>query len=90
MSSTGPRRGKRVRDRQRAFHIVVGMLLVVSVYVPVEPGSFAQAALRWVIAPAAVIAGVLMWQWPALRRLGRRSRSGSGTAPPVEVGDNAV
>ncbi len=74
-SSTVPGRAKRVRDGQRAFHIVVGMMLVVSVYAPPEPGSVFQAALQWVIAPAAVIVGVLMWQWPALRRLMRRSRS---------------
>ena len=89
MSSTVARRGKRVRDRQRAFHMIAGMLLVVSVYVPVEPGSVAQAALQWVITPAAVLAGVFMWQWPAIRRLTRRSAS-RGAQPPVEVGDNAA
>jgi hypothetical protein len=78
MSASGPGRAKRVRDGQRAFHLIVGMLLVISVYVPVEPGSITQAALQWVIAPAAVLAGVLMWQWPAVRRLTRRSRAARG------------
>ena len=90
MSSTVAGRGKRMRDRQRAFHMIVGLMLVVSVYVPVEPGSVAQLALQWFIAPAAVLAGVLMWQWPAIRRVTRRSSAGQGARSAAGMGDNAA
>jgi len=90
MSTTVARRGKRVRDRQRVIHMIAGLLLVISVYVPVEAGSVAQAALQWVIAPGTVLVGVLMWQWPAIRRLTRRAGPGRGAQPSVEVGDNAA
>ena len=71
MSSTVAGRGKRVRDRQRAVHMLAGILLIVSLYVPAEPGSPVYNAVHWVLAPGTVLAGVLMWQWPAIRRLRR-------------------
>jgi hypothetical protein len=90
MSSTVAGRAKRTRDRLRALHMIAGILLVVSVYVPPPSGSIGQLVLQWIIAPTTVLVGVLMWQWPALRRLGRRSGPGRGGRPAVGVGDNAA
>lgn len=90
MASTVAGRGKRVRDRQRAVHIVLGLVLVMAVYVPAESGSVLRAAVQWFVAPAAVVAGGVMWQWPALRRLRRRSASAQAPGRPAGVGDNGA
>ena len=66
--------GKQIRDRQRLAHLLAGALLIVYVYLPGTPSPVFQAAIRWVILPVVVIAGVVMWQWPKLRRLARRRR----------------
>jgi hypothetical protein len=64
-------------------HLVAGILLIVSVYLPVEPGSVADNAVKFVAVPAAVLTGVVLWQWPAvrraLRRTGRDARAGVGS-----------
>jgi len=65
--------GKQVRDRQRLAHLVTGALLIVYVYLPGTPSPILEVAIRWAILPGVVIAGVLMWQWPKLRRWARRS-----------------
>ena len=64
--------GKRIRDRQRAAHLFTGALLVLYVYLPAVPASPAGWVIRWVALPLLVIDGILMWQWPRLRRLARR------------------
>lgn len=68
--------GKQIRDRQRLAHLVTGALLVAYVYLPGTPNPIFQDAIRWVIVPAAVIAGVVMWQWPKIRRWARGARRG--------------
>ena len=90
MSTPVAGRAKRVRDRLRVAHLIAGLALVVSVYLPPPSGSFGQMFLQWFVAPATVLIGVLMWQWPALRRLVRRSGRGHGARPAVGVGDNAA
>ncbi|HEY6592972.1 MAG TPA: hypothetical protein VI011_02510 [Asanoa sp.] len=64
-------RGKRIRDRQRLAHLVTGALLILYVYLPGQPSPVLQAAIRWVVLPLLVIDGLLMWQWPRLRRWAR-------------------
>jgi len=65
--------GKQIRDRQRLAHLVTGALLIVYVYLPGTASPILEVAIRWAILPGVVIAGVLMWQWPKLRRWARRS-----------------
>lgn len=75
---------KRGRDRQRAAHIVGGLMLGAYVYVPLVGGpvpQFAAAAMQFVIFPAVVATGLLMWQLPRLRRL---LKKGLGTNKVVE------
>jgi hypothetical protein len=60
--------GKKIRDQQRLAHLVAGALLVLYVYLPATPGTVLQAAIRWVTLPLLLITGVLMWQWPKVRR----------------------
>jgi hypothetical protein len=60
--------GKEIRDRQRLAHLVTGALLVLYVYLPGAPNPVLQATIRWAILPLLVIDGVLMWQWPKVRR----------------------
>ena len=67
--------GKRVRDLQRVAHLVAGALLLAYVYLPIAPDSPVHGGVRWVGLPALVLSGVLMWQWPKLRRV-LRARGG--------------
>ena len=69
--------GKKIRDRQRLAHLVAGVAVVAYVYLP--GGAAVEAAVRWVILPLLAASGVLMWQWPKIRRWAR-SRS---TAEPA-------
>ena len=61
--------GRQVRTLQRAAHLVAGALVVAYVYLPIAPGSAAQLGVRWGGLPALVVTGVVLWQWPRLRRL---------------------
>jgi hypothetical protein len=70
--------GKRIRQRQRLAHLISGALLIAYVYLPIDDGSLFEVAVRWVVLPLLVIDGVLMWQWPRLRRLARRMGVGKG------------
>jgi hypothetical protein len=70
--------GKRIRDRQRAAHLFTGALLIGYVYLPAVPHSLAGWVIRWVALPLLVIDGILMWQWPRVRRL---ARNFGGQAP---------
>lgn len=75
MVTQAPRRhprAKQTRDLQRLTHLLTGTLLIAYVYLPLGPGSPAQAAIRWIALPVLVSSGVLMWQWPRLRRLARQ------------------
>ena len=62
---------KRLRDAQRVVHIMGGLMLGLYVYVPLLGGPVphvAEALVRFVVFPAVVATGVLMWQLPRLRR----------------------
>ena len=75
MSSQRPTQktgAKRIRERQRRMHLFTGVLLIAYVYLPASSGSLFEAAIRWVVLPLLVVDGVLMWQWPKLRRLARQ------------------
>jgi hypothetical protein len=65
--------GKKIRDRQRLAHLVAGLAVVAYVYLPASPAL--DAAVRWMILPALAGSGVLMWQWPKLRRWARQRGS---------------
>ena len=75
-----PRRtggGKKIRDRQRLAHLLAGLALVAYVYLPGGPSQAVQTTVRWVILPLLAASGVLMWQWPKVRRLARKLGSRS-------------
>jgi hypothetical protein len=67
--------GKKIRGRQRLAHLVAGALLTLYVYLPITPGAVLHDAIRWVFLPLLVATGVLMWQWPKVRRW-LRARAG--------------
>jgi hypothetical protein len=69
--------GKKIRDRQRLAHLLAGLALVAYVYAPGGPSPVLEAAVRWVVLPGLVASGVLMWQWPKIRRWARRRGSQS-------------
>jgi hypothetical protein len=63
---------KRIRERQRGMHLFTGALLIAYVYLPASSGSLFEVAIRWVVLPLLVVDGVLMWQWPKVRRFARQ------------------
>jgi hypothetical protein len=63
---------KRIRERQRRMHLFTGVLLVTYVYLPASSGSLFELAVKWVVLPLLVVDGVLMWQWPKVRRFARQ------------------
>jgi hypothetical protein len=69
-----PTRGKPLRDRQRAAHLITGALLIVYVYLPASASLAVQPVIRWLVLPLLVIDGILMWQWPRIRRMVRQWR----------------
>lgn len=69
--------GKKIRDRQRLGHLVAGAAMVAYVYMPGGLSAALEAAVRWVILPVLAGSGVLMWQWPKVRRWARKQGSRS-------------
>lgn len=69
-----PTRGKPLRDRQRAAHLITGALLIIYVYLPSGASLMVQPIIRWLVLPLLVIDGILMWQWPRIRRIARQWR----------------
>jgi hypothetical protein len=69
--------GKKIRDRQRLAHLLAGLALVAYVYAPGGPSPVLEAVVRWAVLPGLVASGVLMWQWPKIRRWARRRGSQS-------------
>jgi hypothetical protein len=63
---------KQVRDLQRLMHLLTGALLIAYVYLPGDRGSPVETGIRWIALPALVSSGVLLWQWPKLRRFARQ------------------
>ncbi|MBN6051886.1 hypothetical protein JYK22_08055, partial [Nonomuraea sp. RK-328] len=64
-------KGKRIRTLQRTVHLATGLAIVAYVYLAPPAGSPADAAIRWFILPVLLASGVVMWQWPRIRRLTR-------------------
>lgn len=73
----GPGRAgpKRTRTRQRLLHLLAGVVIVAYVYAAPALDSTADTVARWFVLPVLVISGVVLWQWPRLRRWARRRRS---------------
>ncbi|GAA3588415.1 hypothetical protein GCM10022419_083420 [Nonomuraea rosea] len=67
-------KGKQIRTVQRTLHLIGGLAIAAYVYLAPPPGSPAHAAIQWFIVPVLVASGVVMWQWPRLRRLTRPRR----------------
>jgi hypothetical protein len=63
-----PRR--RVRDLQRAAHLVGGAILLAFVYVLPAPALL--AALQWFVVPVLLASGLALWKWPRIRSALRR------------------
>ena len=68
--------GKQVRSRQRAAHLAAGVLVLVAVYAGPMLGPAFAAAVQWVVFPALVLTGIVMWKWPRIRRM-LRGRAGA-------------
>jgi hypothetical protein len=54
------------------MHLFTGALLIAYVYVPAGSSSLFELAIRWVVLPLLVVDGVLMWQWPKVRKIARQ------------------
>lgn len=69
---------KALRDGLRLAHLGEAAALAAYVYTPLGDMAGPRAVVRFVLLPAMVVSGVVMWQLPALRsRLRRVRRSDS-------------
>lgn len=78
MTAVTPTRGsnKRLRDLQRAVHLVAGLLLVAYIYTPLRDLPIFGLLVQLAVVPAVVATGLAMWQLPRLRTwLRRRDRT---------------
>ena len=65
---------KRVRDLQRAVHLVGGLLVMAAIYSPLRDQAVLEALVQLVVIPVMVLTGLAMWQAARLRRLLARAR----------------
>ena len=72
---------KRVRDLQRAVHLVGGLLVMASIYSPMGDQAILTALVQGVAIPVMVLTGLAMWQAARLRRLLTRVRPAAATHP---------
>ncbi len=70
---------KRVRDVQRAVHLVGGLLVMASIYSPMGDQVVLDALVQLVAIPMMVVTGLAMWQAARLRRLLVRVRPAATT-----------
>ena len=65
---------KRVRDLQRAVHLVGGLLVMAAIYSPLRDQAVLEALVQLVVILVMVLTGLAMWQAARLRRLLARAR----------------
>ena len=70
---------KRLRDLQRAVHLVGGLLVAASIYTPLRDLALFGLLVQVVVVPVIVATGVAMWQWPRLRKILTRGRAAAAT-----------
>jgi di/tricarboxylate transporter len=69
-NTTRPRpTGKQLRTRQRAAHLVTGVIVLVAVYAGPLLGPVFTAVVQWVVFPVLVLTGIAMWKGPRIRRM---------------------
>jgi hypothetical protein len=68
---------RRVRDVQRAVHLIAGAALLALVYAGPALGPAFVATVQWVVLPVAVVSGIALWKGPRIRAalLGRSRRT---------------
>jgi hypothetical protein len=67
------RRGgaRRTRVLQRRVHLITALAMVLYIYA--APTNTAVTSMfRWMVFPVLAGSGIVMWQWPRLRRLARQ------------------
>jgi hypothetical protein len=52
--------------------VITGLAIVVYVYAGPAAHAPLTLAVRWLLLPLLALSGVVMWQWPKLRRLTRQ------------------
>lgn len=87
MTATTPKRGsnKRLRDLQRAVHLVGGLLLAAYVYTPLRDLPSFGLLVQLAVVPAVVATGLAMWQLPRLRASLRRRDQATATTPDARA-----
>ena len=73
---------KTARLLQRWVHIVLGVLLAVAIYTPLSAWPLVSMLLKAVVIPGLTLSGLLLWQWPQLRRRFRKRRPALGRSTP--------
>ena len=71
------------RRAQRRVHLASGLVVIAYLYAPLQ--TELQDAVRFLVLPALVATGILMWQAPRIRRLRTQARRSLSPAPPPEA-----
>jgi hypothetical protein len=70
--SSTPGGARRTRLLQRRLHLITGFVVGVYVYSAPAADSPLTLAVRWLLLPLLAVSGLVMWQWPRIRRLTRQ------------------
>lgn len=67
------------RRIQRAVHLVAGVLLLATTYLPIETSG--RDVIRWIVLPVLVVTGLWMWNAARIRRFLKSRTSGASAGP---------
>jgi hypothetical protein len=76
---------KKARDIQRSVHLVASVMLLLYLFTPLGGNEIFGVMLRAMVVPVLAASGLLMWQWPRIRRLLVRS-AGTPARTPGSAG----
>lgn len=93
MTSTrpSPAAGSRrpVRSIQRGVHLVASVLLLAYLYTPLGEDPVFSLMLRIMVVPVLTVSGIVMWQWPRVRRRLRAAAARRAGTPTAAAGTAA-
>ena len=67
---------KKLRDIQRAAHLIAAVIVLVYIYTPLNDNAVSGFMVKVMAVPILVGSGLLMWQMPRIRRA-RARRAGA-------------
>jgi UPF0716 family protein affecting phage T7 exclusion len=72
------------RDVQRSAHLVASVILLAYLYTPLGDNDVIGVMIRVMVVPVLAVTGLLMWQWPRVRRMLRARRAQRAHVQPAQ------